>query len=79
MNLSELPKGGHATVQAVINSSSDDPIALRIRELGFVAGANVRVIAKGLWGGNPLVVRVGNTRFALRKEEAQRIQVVENK
>ncbi|WP_269620116.1 FeoA family protein [Zhongshania sp. BJYM1] len=75
MNLSELVKGGRATVLNVSDACELDPIARRIRELGFVAGATVEVVAKGFWGGNPLVVRVGNTRFALRKKEAQRILI----
>ncbi|CAA0090340.1 Uncharacterised protein [Zhongshania aliphaticivorans] len=77
MNLSELPKGGHAIVIAVTNNVDQDPISHRIRELGFVNGASVEILAKGFFGGNPLVVRVGSTRFALRKKEAQRIQVAD--
>ena len=76
MNLSQLPKGGQATVLIVNDDCAQDAIAHRLRELGFVVGASVKILAKGFLGGNPLVVRVGNTRFALRKKEAQRIQIV---
>jgi len=77
MNLSELPKGGQAIVVSVRNSSELDPIAHRMRELGFVVDAPVKILARGLFKDSPLVVRVGNTRFALRKKEAERIQIKE--
>lgn len=75
MNLAEVKKGLPAIVVDVVDAYEQDPIARRLRELGFVAGEPVRVVARGLLGGNPLVVQVGATRFALRKKEAQRIQI----
>ncbi|MGZ3305047.1 MAG: FeoA domain-containing protein [Asticcacaulis sp.] len=35
----------------------------------------VKVIGQGPIGGDPLVVQVGFTRFALRRAEAERVQL----
>jgi ferrous iron transport protein A len=47
----------------------------RLVEIGFVAGEIVEVVAKSLFGGDPIAVRIGATRFALRKLEAQAIWI----
>jgi ferrous iron transport protein A len=75
MRLDELPKGGRAVVTAVHRRSADDAIAQRLMELGFVSGEPVRLLATGPLGGEPLLVQVGYTRFALRCAEAARIEV----
>ncbi len=75
MNLAEINKGHQATVVDVVDAYEHDPIARRLRELGFIAGESVKVVARGLFGGNPLVVQVGSTRFALRKKEAERVKI----
>ena len=75
MQLSALKKGSTATVVSVVDQMQPDAIAHRLRELGYVAGEPVRVVALAPWGGNPMVVQVGATRFALRRDEAARVQV----
>jgi ferrous iron transport protein A len=75
MRLDELPKGGRAVVTTVHRRSADDAIAQRLMELGFVSGEPVRLLATGPLGGEPLLVQVGYTRFALRRAEAARIEV----
>jgi ferrous iron transport protein A len=52
-----------------------DPIAGRLRDLGFVPGESVRVVAQGPIGADPLLVQIGFTRFALRRAEAARVRV----
>lgn len=56
-----------------------DPISRRLRELGFVSGEPVRIVASGPFGGDPLLVQIGFTRFALRKTEAARVHVALDK
>ena len=73
--LSDLPLGAHARVSHVDEHSPADLIAARLRDLGFVKGEPVRVVAAGPIGGDPLLVQVGFTRFALRHGEANRILV----
>lgn len=46
-----------------------------LAEIGFLPGEQVMVRRKSLWGGDPLVVRVGDSSFALRKAEAACVRV----
>lgn len=75
MKLSELPRRTAATVQSVQDAAPDDAIARRLRELGFVQGERVEVVAAGPVSAEPLLVQVGFTRFALRRSEAARVLV----
>lgn len=75
MRLSDLPKGVVALVDRVDDAHVADPIAQRLRDLGFVDGEPVRVVAVGPMGGDPLLVQIGFTRFALRRAEAARVSV----
>jgi len=52
------------------------PEALRrLVEIGFVAGEPVEVVATAFPHGDPIAVRIGTTRFALRKVEAQAVWI----
>jgi ferrous iron transport protein A len=74
--LNQMPRGVATRVLRVEAVGAIDPIADRLRELGFVAGEPVKIVAAGPLGGEPLLVQVGFTRFALRKAEAARVKVV---
>ncbi|WP_051378946.1 FeoA family protein [Derxia gummosa] len=73
--LSQLRLNTDAIVSAVHDAHPDDVVARRLRDLGFVCGEVVRVIAVSPIGADPIVVQVGFTRFALRKSEADRVSV----
>jgi ferrous iron transport protein A len=75
VRLSELPKGTAALVEDVEAVHASDAIARRLRDLGFVRGEPVRIVATGPLGGEPLLVYIGHTRFALRRSEAARVRV----
>lgn len=75
MKLSELPRRAVATVECVHDAAANDAIARRLRELGFVRGERVEIVAAGPLGAEPLLVQVGFTRFALRRSEAARVEV----
>jgi ferrous iron transport protein A len=47
-----------------------------LEEIGFVAGEPVRLMAKAIPGGDPMVVRVGQSTFALRRVEAACVSVM---
>jgi ferrous iron transport protein A len=44
-------------------------------ELGFVPGEKIRMLKRGLPGGDPLAVKVGQSTFALRRFEAALITI----
>jgi ferrous iron transport protein A len=75
MNLSLLKRGTRAIVEAVESSHATDGIAQRLRELGFVRGEPVSVVAFGPLGADTIAVQVGFTRFALRRSEAARVRI----
>jgi ferrous iron transport protein A len=75
VRLTELPKGASAVVERVEDAHADDAIAQRLRDLGFVAGEPVRLVARGPLGADPLLIQIGSTRFALRRAEAARVRV----
>ena len=64
-----------AIVEDVEDNAPNDAVARRLRELGFVAGEEVQVVAAGPLGAEPLLVQVGFTRFALRQVEAARVRL----
>ncbi|GAA5081662.1 FeoA family protein [Lysobacter panacisoli] len=78
MKLSELPYRTAAIVERVEDDMPNDAIARRLRELGFVQGERVEVMAAGPVAAEPLLVQVGFTRFALRRSEAARVRVAMN-
>lgn len=73
MKLTELPRRTAAIVDSVVDVQPHDLIARRLRELGFVAGERLEVVAAGPFGADPLLVQIGYTRFALRRSEAARV------
>ena len=46
-----------------------------LQQIGFIAGEVVTILLRSQPGGDPLVVRVGQSTFALRKAEAACILV----
>ncbi|CAN7270192.1 FeoA domain-containing protein [Pseudoxanthomonas sp. LjRoot143] len=75
MILTDLPRRTPAIVESVEDHGPQDNIARRLRELGFVNGEEVEIVAKGPLGAEPLLVQVGFTRFALRRSEAARVRL----
>lgn len=52
-----------------------DLIASRLETLGFIPGTEIQVVTRGFFGGDPLLIQIGFTRFALRKKEAEKIEI----
>ena len=75
VRLSDLPRYTTATVQRVEAAYTNDAIAQRLADLGFVPGESVRLTATGPVGQDPLLIQIGFTRFALRRAEAARVTV----
>jgi ferrous iron transport protein A len=80
--LAELRRGEAGVVDGLAvpgigaDASERDSMLARLRDLGFVAGARCEVIARMWFGGDPMVVRIGGSTFALRRREAAAVQVV---
>lgn len=61
--------------RAVIQSISGEPgLVQRLYELGFIEGEQVELVALAPLG-DPIEVRLGNSRLSLRKAEAAGIAV----
>jgi ferrous iron transport protein A len=79
--LADLRRGDAALVTGLVaaSASSDDgadaALVTRLRDLGFTPGARCEVMARMWLGGDPLVVRVGGSTFALRRAEASAVRV----
>ena len=79
LTLAGLRPGERGRVRAVVmpdaSHAHDEGVVIRLLEIGFVPGEVVRVRALGPGGREPLAVQVGGTTFALRRHEAEHIQV----
>jgi Fe2+ transport system protein FeoA len=77
LSLSVLSPGATASVVSVGGSEDNrfTPIERRLIELGFVHGEHIEVIAQAMPGGDPFVVRVGTSTFALRRREVESVWV----
>lgn len=75
VSLLALPRHQAARIEQVQDRMPEDRVSRRLRELGFVPGETVSVVATGPVGADPLLIQVGFTRFALRRQEAERVQV----
>ncbi|MBD3837975.1 FeoA family protein [Brevundimonas sp.] len=57
--------GGHCHRQA-----NEVELERRLLELGFVEGARVELLHEGLFGRDPIAMKVDDMRVALRRHEA---------
>lgn len=71
--LNELVPGQRGRILAI---EGNDYIARRLQEMGLLEGDTVEVLA---WAplGDPVEVRVGDSRLSVRKAEAQRVLIDE--
>ena len=47
----------------------------RLLELGFVEGARVELLHEGLFGRDPIAMKVDDMRVALRRHEAESLSI----
>lgn len=73
--LDQAPNGRPYTVRHVHVDPNVPERARQLEEIGFCPGERVMVMARGFPGGDPLVVRVGQSTFALRSAEAACVQI----
>jgi ferrous iron transport protein A len=75
MNLAQLPVGVAATVVSVSPPPDAPEWGEWLEAIGFLPGERVAIVAATPLGRDPLVVRVGDSTFALRQVEAACIGV----
>jgi ferrous iron transport protein A len=74
-NLAQAAIGAAFVVHRVTAPADAPEWAAWLEEIGFLPGEAVCVMARGLPGGDPLVVRIGQSTFALRRAEAACIAI----
>ena len=82
MRLSDLGKGDHGIIQGIepfghdgLHEIGHDELERRLLEMGFVEGAQFRILHEGLIGRDPIAVKLDDMRVALRRREARAIRV----
>ncbi len=73
MTLRDLPKNTLARILGF--NAVDKELETRLREIGFAEGDQVEALHFGLFGRNPMSVRLNGALIALRKGEAQAVLV----
>ena len=68
--LDQAQEGRSYTVHQVAPDPQVPERARQLEEIGFLPGEHVMVMTRGFPGGDPLVVRIGQSTFALRGAEA---------
>lgn len=69
--LDDLALRRHAHVLRVQAPEAVPEWAQWLTEIGFLPGEPVQLLARGQPGDEPLVVRIGDSTFALRRAEAR--------
>jgi ferrous iron transport protein A len=77
-SLALLKKGESGVVSNLRAAQSLEQASIRTRllELGFSPGETLRVVAQSAFGGAPLAIRLGSSTFALRRHEAEMIELL---
>lgn len=79
LRLDQCSKHAHVQVLELAShsrfGSNDNQVNQRLKELGFLPGAQLKVIGFGLLGRDPIAVKINGTKFALRRAEASKILV----
>ena len=73
MTLRDLPRNTPARISGF--NARDNELETRLREIGFAEGDQVEALHFGLFGRNPMSVRLNGALIALRKSEAQAVLV----
>lgn len=79
LKLSQARQGDRGVIVRVGDSAGHDDHAMelerRLLELGFVEGARVELLHEGLFGRDPIAMKVDDMRVALRRNEAASLTV----
>ena len=76
MTLDTASIGDALTVEHVDAPQAAPEWGRWLEEIGFIEGERVTLMARALPGGDPLVIRIGQSTFALRRAEAACVRVI---
>lgn len=79
LSLADLGPGDQCVIVAIRPNPAfgqhDEGVTRRLKELGFLPGAPVAVVAFGAFRREPVAVRVAEGTFALRRQEAAKVLI----
>jgi len=80
MPLGQATRGFSGRISAIhvgddVHGLAAAEIESRLLELGFVEGAEIKILHEGPVGRDPIAVRINSTTIALRRREAMAILV----
>ena len=75
LTLATAPVGRPFTVREVVAADAAPDWLSQLADIGFLPGERVAVMARGMPGNDPLVVRIGMSTFALRAAEAACVHI----
>jgi ferrous iron transport protein A len=76
-NLGELNPGSAGKIVSVgAKADCSADLVRRLLEMGMLEGSRVEVLHQAPFGGDPLAIRVRGSIIALRRNEANHIEVV---
>lgn len=74
-SLDQLRVGQRGRITAL---DGDDPLVQRLMEMGLLEGAEIEVLGFAPLG-DPIEIRIGDYRLSLRRVEARRVRLDEDK
>ena len=79
MKLGELKKGMQGKITQVGGVDFSQDFITRLLEMGFLEGSFVELLHEAPFGADPIAVRVRGSVVAIRRAEANAIEVVVSK
>jgi len=75
MNLDQADNGQILRVKSIHSLPHSTELIHQLEDIGFIPGEQVSVLRRNILGGDPMMIRVGTSTFALRKNEAALVEV----
>jgi ferrous iron transport protein A len=75
VNLDQAKRGQIFRVKRVHSNAQALELTHQLEDIGFIPGEQVSVLRRNILGGDPMMIRVGSSTFALRKNEAALVEV----
>ncbi len=76
VRLGTLKRGTQARISGIQLQGFSSEWRTRLLEMGFLEGESVQVVHESPFGGDPIAVRIRGSMIALRRSEANAIEVV---